>query len=1713
LDKGGNQWEARRQRRVFRYQLRKPQPEDFQDPKMLTMLESVYHDESLARHFLNELSLNKNEQFDIVILSRRDNKTLAGFYAYEPKERMLNEIAVHPDNKATGAADILLEHLKRNLTRRHPRAFKADIARQSTIAKPQFGLFELLRGSSESPAQFAERAVVRLRDALDMRSVVTFARAEVRGFQNEDLNRFLRATDFILMQQEEDPKPLKAVEELKGLVQRARGDFKSDEGELFDSILKSSFNKKDSLRRFKTQVLARAMAKNPSDSELLKDLKNQLDELGEALQGLQKNRVIHHFEKMEELAGELVQNYGEPLQGELQRMGAELLKGVFNFKLPSSPLPNVESLKVGDVLFRQTVLGKRSGSISAFVVAVEPKHISLLDEEGNLLLLPLDSLKNAYPFILHRAEVRALEFPDAVRVPVEIVRSYVSSEEEKKDFKRRFFRREGEVLTAPVIRDPLYSHYLATMHGRTIFSEPSPRKMRQGIWTRVVKGAGLVTTHMGVSFGYATSRKMFNTQRFRGGETAEIAGHSADIALKMQVAFQEALRMGDPTVTRAFNQYHVKEAPVLKPLYLLRPLQIPIKEKGELRLMKAEEALRRAGVPEEVLQDRAVFVYEVPLMDRVSDDMTHPRFEEKLPRVKLQAVYGTGTLPQQKLEQFSARLAVAVHLMHQFLQGTFTVKIGEGHPSSLDATNVTLTGHVVDLDTAHVEGAMEVEKELDSLLAHNVILTMAHRLGISRETGTAVFTDLLNLSSRAEVPPAAPPGTLPSSAPFEPRAEVRAGEEEFKELSLNQLAKYLSPDSKGKTHYGAASKMVAHMNEFDVRRFSKSDAAKLLDLIRQTLDQPQDNPKLRAVSARMVRVLPYVLDRASIEKNEEVPYLRMLTQLLSQSQDHRYRLRAVAAEALGPMGSSQPEKIQRETARALIQAAKNHSGPQASMPINVASLHSLLPLKKFRPQTLHLLRTVLQEENRVPIRVAAAEVIEQIGPAAADFVLKDLVASLTSRRLQTYRERFAFLAAIERMELKKIKVHADELEQMLKRFQAQNTERNGSYLQFDKAMVILIKRLKPESEVAPRPPRQRRYSSQETEPHGRAEVRVGEIFVKELLKESFGTTLRLLRENIKMSGPTLALKAGINQSQLSRAERDESGLNSHNFSKLLLTLANEYEKRGLLMPEETMGALLVSAAMEKIDFKSEGWVLISSPISLDEGFPRQKLLEEIRGQSFGVTLRLLREKLNISMRTLASKAGINQAQLSRAERDERYLTSHNFSKLILTLIKEYKERGFLAPKEVMNALLIRPRFEKNIESKVSDRKTRSEARTSEEIGTRREEIKTKNPSPNASSLSALFPRAEVRSSGPLLGGAELVKKLEAQTTFTDEKTTIQTGIIPDALRPSRPMPSINTSLPAAQQIWGAVMGELPIQPLLATLQPVVADRPYAARAEVRDVMRAIVRVATEVPEGQPIWSEKDLRAWNVFKVVSEVWMERGLSSDQRALRALSPKTGSHQTPFDALMAKAKSHALTTPGATVLFLDRMPSRSEVRASLISAILNPIVQEIILAPGVVATEEDQKKFAELQAEAGRLVPDGRVNLVYAKSQEDLDPILSVLSRRLYDRAVQTLHAPVDLDQFKEHILVSVEKSVWDKLKLDARVEKKLQRALYNFALKDSNFLGMGSVLSVALALDVLPDPEKRKIRVGPGNYLIEERDFLASLYFEAVLNALKALSYSA
>ena len=201
-----------------------------------------------------------------------------------------------------------------------------------------------------------------------------------------------------------------------------------------------------------------------------------------------------------------------------------------------------------------------------------------------------------------------------------------------------------------------------------------------------------------ILFGYIQKAPL-NTRRFDGGEMERFSRHAARAALAIRREYRKALKERDPAVLLARNQYGITEPPVLRPIYLLRPLKIPVFSHDLQKItLKNPSILKQARppVPQEVIDERAVFVYEVPTPTRVKeiDQAERPNFD------------------QWHLNQFAARIALARHLLNRRLRGTFS----SGGTSSLFLQNVTTDGVVVDLDTTKmgINDVLEWIKGMDA---------------------------------------------------------------------------------------------------------------------------------------------------------------------------------------------------------------------------------------------------------------------------------------------------------------------------------------------------------------------------------------------------------------------------------------------------------------------------------------------------------------------------------------------------------------------------------------------------------------------------------------------------------------------------------------------------------------------------------------------------------------------------------------------------------------------------------------------------------------------------------------------------------------------------------------------------------------------------------------------------------------------------------------
>ncbi|MBI4970820.1 MAG: hypothetical protein HZC17_03160, partial [Candidatus Omnitrophica bacterium] len=340
--------------------------------------------------------------------------------------------------------------------------------------------------------------------------------------------------------------------------------------------------------------------------------------------------------------------------------------------------------------------------------------------------------------------LRKIEIPGTVWVPVKIIENYAGKDQIERDIAAGFLVRKPDgSLWAPVIRDPSIVHP-ETIHGRSVHGE-----------SRVVKGAGIIEAVRGIPFDFDKNQR-FSTQKFRGGETSEFASPAAEAAQAIHKAYEKAFRTNDPAVISAREKYGIQEAPGLKPFYLLRPLKIPVKEKDGIKLFDPKEALSRVNVPDGLIRQQIIFVYEVPNNVRLIEWVDlNPDKRQRL----MESIYGKSFDAQKVLKQFSARLALANYLVHQYLNGTFAAEVDtqdsdeDQSPfvSSMYAWNITLSGDVVDLDSVSLDWKDQIPRLLqdkDDLLAKEAIRDFAGRLKISAQDALSVYEEIYNMKSK-----------------------------------------------------------------------------------------------------------------------------------------------------------------------------------------------------------------------------------------------------------------------------------------------------------------------------------------------------------------------------------------------------------------------------------------------------------------------------------------------------------------------------------------------------------------------------------------------------------------------------------------------------------------------------------------------------------------------------------------------------------------------------------------------------------------------------------------------------------------------------------------------------------------------------------------------------------------------------------------------------
>gem|GEM_PF-5117185 len=325
--------------------------------------------------------------------------------------------------------------------------------------------------------------------------------------------------------------------------------------------------------------------------------------------------------------------------------------------------------------------------------------------------------------------------PGTVWVPVEIVwplqKDYARLE---KDIQSGLLKLGDDGrLYACVIRNPGTLSEIS-LHGRTVFSEVTANEIGSGVMTIVAKGAGLEEPVAGVPYGYDANNKT-RTQRFRGGALKENTEFEINNAISIHRAFAEGIEKVDPSLILARDKYGVDEAPTLKPLYLLKPLSIPVQTKDGLKYISPRDAFNAAGIVgseiDRLVKEQVVYIYEVPVNKRLSEWYGNPD-------TRMGSLFGTDD-KTEILKKFAARLAVMSHLMHNYLNTVFDPRADFG----FQAKDVTIGGYTLDLDNMVVDGAKwKSDQDLDHYLAKKLISRFAGELGIPEEAGIETYLNV-----------------------------------------------------------------------------------------------------------------------------------------------------------------------------------------------------------------------------------------------------------------------------------------------------------------------------------------------------------------------------------------------------------------------------------------------------------------------------------------------------------------------------------------------------------------------------------------------------------------------------------------------------------------------------------------------------------------------------------------------------------------------------------------------------------------------------------------------------------------------------------------------------------------------------------------------------------------------------------------------------------
>lgn len=195
------------------------------------------------------------------------------------------------------------------------------------------------------------------------------------------------------------------------------------------------------------------------------------------------------------------------------------------------------------------------------------------------------------------------------------------------------------------------------------------------------------------------------SRRFWGGLSKADALHQANIALALHAEYEKALRENDPVVLKALTEYGVSEAPTYKPIALFKPLEIPwifgaTPEDNFTRVIPPEQAAENDLALRKMFKTHVVLAYE--LSETNQRIATPPNV---LAGVKARQDVEASRRASADKPITGARIALARHLARR-KKITFSELLPEkkGKPresvSSLQPTNVTIDGHVKDLDTS-----------------------------------------------------------------------------------------------------------------------------------------------------------------------------------------------------------------------------------------------------------------------------------------------------------------------------------------------------------------------------------------------------------------------------------------------------------------------------------------------------------------------------------------------------------------------------------------------------------------------------------------------------------------------------------------------------------------------------------------------------------------------------------------------------------------------------------------------------------------------------------------------------------------------------------------------------------------------------------------------------------------------------------------------------